>query len=146
MRRESLFDGLFDVMVRPDMMFGGFPTADDLGFRMAPPMPLDVIKTETGIKVKAVLSGVSKDDLDIRVKDGNVLIIKASSSKTIKEENAEYVRNEIRTGTSERCIDISDFKADTIKSSYVDGVLEITMDRKEPPTDEEKNGVKINIE
>lgn len=155
MSRESIFDDVFDMilspmdfMMRPEIRPERGPFVQipkEFKDNMPLSMPLDLIKTDTGIKVKIALAGVKKEDIDLRVKD-DILTVKVKTSDEIKKEEGNYIYNEIRTGSSARSINIAAYKAETIKSKFVDGILEITMDKKEPPTDEETHGVKINIE
>jgi HSP20 family protein len=77
--------------------------------------------------VRADLPGVTKNDITVDVSDSAITI--AGQRKQEHEENKHgYYRSERRYGHFQRRIPLRDgVKADTAKSSFRNGVLEITM-------------------
>jgi len=103
--------------------------------------PVDVIDEGDSIKIVADLPGFNKEDIEIWVEDGD-LVIKAVR-KEEKEEKAEnYIRRERRFGKVYRKIAIPvEVDVDKIKATYNNGVLEIVL----PKTEKAKKKV-IKIE
>jgi len=103
--------------------------------------PVDVIDEGDSIKIVADLPGFNKEDIEIWVEDGD-LVIKAVR-KEEKEERAEnYIRRERRFGEVYRKIAIPmEVDVDKIKATYNNGVLEIVL----PKTEKAKKKV-IKIE
>lgn len=97
----------------------------------------NVIKTETGVIVKAELPGFKKEDISVDVED-NVLTIFADM-KAEEETDKEYIRKEIRTGKFMRKFNLDGYDKDSIKADYTDGILSVSIDAiKKEPTDKKK--------
>ncbi len=103
--------------------------------------PIDVIDEGDSIKIVADLPGFNKEDIEIWVEDGD-LVIKAVR-KEEKEEKAEnYIRRERRFGEVYRKITIPvEVDVDKIKATYNNGILEIVL----PKTEKAKKKV-IKVE
>jgi HSP20 family protein len=92
---------------------------------------VDVIDRETEIVVKAELTGVKKDDIDVSMTDNSVTI-KGSTSHEEKEEKGNYYRSEISRGSFSRTVVLpSDVDADKARASFNDGILELTIPKVE---------------
>ena len=63
--------------------------------------------------------------------DGDNLTIKAERRNEHEEKDKSYVRCERSYGSYARSFDISGIKAEDIKASYNDGVLSLTMPKKD---------------
>src|SRR5581483_1962916 len=93
--------------------------------------------------VCADLPGVDPKDVDIKVV-GDVLTIKGSREEKREKKKADYLRREIRYGAFERSIPLPEgIKAEDLKASYHDGVLELTAPM---PKEALPKEVKIQIE
>ena len=92
---------------------------------------LDIYETEKEIVLKADLPGIKLDDVDIRV-ENNVLSVRGERrfEKEVKEDNYHRVErtygNFVRTFTLPNTVD-----ADKIAAAYDNGVLRITMPKRE---------------
>ncbi|WP_333784152.1 Hsp20/alpha crystallin family protein [Thermocrinis sp.] len=86
---------------------------------------LDVYETDTEVVVKAELPGVKKEDVEVLVRDNNLII--RGEKKEEREEKTETVHRVERVyGKFERVIGLpTDVKLEGIKAEYKDGVLEI---------------------
>lgn len=92
---------------------------------------IDMYETENDIVIKAELSGVTKEDIDIEVKDG-ILSLKGErkKDKDIKEEN--YHRVERYYGSFHRRFTLpSHVDSGKVKAKFKDGLLEITLPKAE---------------
>jgi HSP20 family protein len=102
---------------------------------------VDVYETEGSYVLKADLPGINKDDIKIEVND-NTLTFKGEKKFEEKTEKDSYVRVERSYGSFTRSFTLSDnVDPENIHASYKDGVLEITLAKKE-----EAKAKEINIE
>lgn len=77
------------------------------------------------------MPGVAKKDLDISMTDHSVTI-KACTSYENKEEKSDYYRSEIEQGEYSRTIGLpADVDIDQAKSSFKNGLLELTVPKME---------------
>jgi HSP20 family protein len=93
---------------------------------------VDVIDRDKEILVRVEAPGINKDDLDISVSD-NTLTIKGSTKKEEKEEEkGVYYRREISTRDINHVLGLPcDVEPDQAKATFKDGMLEITLTKKE---------------
>jgi HSP20 family protein len=92
---------------------------------------VDIYETDKEISMKAELPGMQEKDIDIKVED-NVLSISGERrmEKEIKEEN--YHRIERAYGSFNRSFTLPrTVDRDAIKAAYKDGVLTVTLPKKE---------------
>ncbi len=92
---------------------------------------VDIIDRDKDLLIRAELPGVDKKDLDISMTDNSVTI-KASSCYENKEEKADYYRSEIAQGQYARTVGLpADVDIDKAKTSFKNGVLELTVPKLE---------------
>jgi len=93
--------------------------------------------------VRTDLPGIDPKDVGIKVV-GDMLTIKGKREEKSETKKADYYRREVRYGAFERAITLPDgIKADHLKATYRDGVLELTAPMPKEATPKE---VKIQIE
>jgi HSP20 family protein len=93
--------------------------------------PVDVIDEGDSIKVIADLPGFNKEDIEIWVEDGD-LVIKAQRKEEKEEKGRNYIRQERVFGEIYRRIAIPvEVEVDKIKATYNNGVLEIVLPKTE---------------
>ena len=80
--------------------------------------------------LEADLPGMKKEDIAIDI-DGDSLTIRAERKSEHEEKEKDYVRCERSYGSYARSFDISGVKAEDIRASYTDGVLTLTMPKKD---------------
>ena len=90
----------------------------------------DVIDTGDAYKLEAELPGFKKDDIQIDV-ENDVLTISAKRSEEKKDEKHNVVKRERFYGSFSRSFDVSGINVDGIEASYTDGVLTLTMPKKQ---------------
>ena len=92
---------------------------------------VNITENENGYVITAELPGVSKEDIDIDLKD-NTLTLKGEKKAEKREEKENYIRVESRYGKFQRRFYLSDdvdiSKAD---ANFKDGVLKIDLKKKE---------------
>ena len=104
--------------------------------------PVDIYENGESLVLKAELPGVNPDDVEIRVED-NTLYLKGERKfeKEVKEQN--YHRVERSYGTFTRTFSLpNSIDADKVAASYKDGVLTLTMPKKE---EAKPKSIKINV-
>ena len=137
--RKNDFDRWFDRLVE-DFWRRPFPTLWRPG-RSWPSeagtmhlLAVDLYEEKEDIVVKAELPGLSKEDITVQVTD-SMLLIKGEKKREEEIKEGDYYCSERSFGSFSRSIDLpSDVKADHVKASFKDGVLEIRL----PKTEEAK--------
>ena len=93
--------------------------------------------------VRTDLPGIDPKNVDIKVV-GDVLTIKGSREEKSETKKADFFRREIRYGSFERSISLpKGIKAEDLKATYRDGVLELSAPMPKEATPKE---VKIQVE
>ncbi|HEX3037252.1 MAG TPA: Hsp20/alpha crystallin family protein, partial [Thermodesulfobacteriota bacterium] len=91
----------------------------------------DIYETESGYVVKADFPGVKKENIQIDVHDGT-LTLKAEKKFEEKESKDNYLRVERAYGSFVRSFRLpKNVDAEKIEAEYKDGVLEVTLPKKE---------------
>lgn len=99
---------------------------------------VDVFEFENTIQFNIELPGMDKKDIKLTVNDDNVLTIHGER-KFDRPENSKNYRNEIKKGEFTRSFILpEDFDAESIDANLKNGILEVTVSKKEPVTPEEK--------
>jgi HSP20 family protein len=105
--------------------------------------PVDIYENGDNLVLKAELPGVNPDDVEIRVED-NTLYLKGERKfeKEVKEQN--YHRVERSYGSFTRSFSLpNSVDADKVAANYKDGVLTLTMPKKE---EAKPKTIKINVD
>ncbi len=121
--RDAMNRLLEESFVRPFSAFG---------FE-APLMPVvDVKEKDDAILVKASMAGVKPDDVEITL-EGNVLTIKGEVKEEEEEkEEGKFIYREHRYGSFVRSFTLpTEVDADKAKAEFKDGVLYLTLPKKE---------------
>lgn len=143
-----LFDEVRDEM--EDFWRGGamkwpaFPRFPKLaGRETAGWMPTtDVYRTNGNLVVKADLPGLGKDDVEVKVEDG-FLIVQGERKEEKEEKEKEYYRSERSYGSFYRRVPLpEEVDATKITAKVHDGVLEVTVPL---PAIESKAAKKITV-
>ncbi len=92
---------------------------------------VDIFETEEAVMVKAEIPGVERDQISVEVKDGILTLHgERKFEKEVQEEN--YHRIERAYGTFHRSFSLpSSVEQDRISAKFKDGVLEVTLPKKE---------------
>ena len=105
---------------------------------------VDILEDDKHLFVQAELPGVKKEDVKVTVNEENVLYIKGEK-KNADADNKEdkekfFVRVERNYGSFVRSFMLPDnILADSVKAKFENGVLDITLEKKEPEKPKEIN-------
>ncbi len=92
--------------------------------------PIDVLADNDAFTIKALLPGVSADDLDIQIV--NEIVTLAGELKTDREEGANYLLAEIPGGKFHRVITLPvPLNAANVEASLENGVLTLVIPKAE---------------
>ncbi len=117
---------------------GEFPANIDLGFSFSP--RIDVSADDKTFFVEAELPGMKKEEIKISLQD-NILTISGEKKKAGEtNEKKEYFRNERIFGNFSRSFTLpEDINPDITEASFEDGVLKISISKKEIKSEKERN-------
>ena len=131
MLMPSIFgENLFD-----DWMDFSFPDIDKAlyGKHAKNEMKTDVRETEDGYELDIDLPGFKKDEVTAQL-DNGYLTIQASKGldKEQKDKKGKYIRKERYSGAMSRSFYVGDeLKQEDIKAKYEDGILKLSVPKKE---------------
>ena len=132
---EDLFDSFFEDFTRPARSVARYsaPTATV--------MRTDVKETETGYELDVDLPGYKKENVQVELKDGCLTVTaKTAQSKDEKDENGRYIRRERYSGTCSRSFYVGeDIEQTDIKAKFEDGILKLSVPKKEAKPKVEEN-------
>ncbi len=117
---------------------------DMMDFAQAPlskAFPMDVEDTGDGYEVKAYLTGVSKDDIDVELNEGR-LSISVNVEEKEEDKGKNYLQKEFGAYSATRGVYLKDAASEGLSAKYADGVLTVTV----PKIVEKKNVTKIAID
>lgn len=130
---RNLFDDFFNAPLPGERSTAGL-------------MRTDVKETETAYELSIDLPGVKKEDVKAELKDG-CLTISATTGYSNDEKDAEgrYLRRERYAGSFQRSFYVGEeVTREDIKASFADGVLHLTVPKKEAlPQPEESHFIEI---
>ena len=120
---RTAMDRLFeDSFIRPDAWRTGLP---------AEMLPVDVIESDDQVVVRATVPGVKPEDIEVTL-TGDLLTIKGEFKTENREERANYVRQERRSGSFCRQISLpAGVNADNVEATFENGVLTLEMPKLE---------------
>lgn len=133
-RREP-FTGMVDLQDRINDLFNislGRWFGDSEPETLARWIPaVDLVDSKDSLTVKADIPGMKKEDIDVSIHEGTLVLKGEKKSEEEKKEKG-YVRTERFYGSFYRAISLPSSVDETkIKASYKDGVLELILPKKE---------------
>ena len=130
---NDFMDDFFNV----PRMTGFGHSYDDSFARM---MTTDVKETENGYTVDMNLPGFAKEDIKAELKDGYLTInAESNSSNDEKDDDGNFIRRERYTGSCSRSFYVGDgVTQDDIHAAFKDGVLSLTVPKKEAIPEKEE--------
>ena len=98
-------------------------------------MSTDIKETDEGYELEMNLPGYSKDEVSAKLENGYMTIeaIKNESNDETDEKTGKYIRRERYTGSCKRSFYVGeDITEQDIKASFKDGILCISIPKKDP--------------
>ena len=103
---------------------------------------VDIYETEHELVVKADLPDIKPEELDIRV-ENNILTIRGERKFEKKVNESNYLRVERAYGSFSRSFSLANtVNSDAIKAEYKDGVLTLTIPKREEAKPKQ---IKVNV-
>jgi len=94
---------------------------------------VDITEDDNNLFVHAELPGLAKADVKISLNDDRVLTLKGEKKKEELEEGKSYIRKEINIGNFTRSFVLPEaLDLASINAKFDNGVLEISINKKEP--------------
>ena len=130
-----------------DWMDFGFPEVDKAlyGKHANNVMKTDVKETDTGYKVDIDLPGFKKDEINAQLDNGYLTISAAKGlDKDEKDKKGKYIRKERYAGAMSRSFYVGEgVTQEDIKAKYEDGILRLSVPKKEAKAVENKKYIAI---
>lgn len=101
---------------------------------------VDVQDNDTGYVVEAEIPGVTKDELDVDLRDDR-LTVSVNREETVNEEGKNYVHRERRRSSMVRSLMLPDASSEGVEATLNEGVLTIAI----PKTKRVETATKIAI-
>lgn len=143
---ENLFDDFMDFPFSKEFEKNFFGNKNPLyGKHAKNMMKTDVRETENGYEVDIDLPGFKKEEITAKL-DNGYLIISASKGldKAKQDKDGHYIRRERYAGSMSRSFYIGERVTENdVKAKYEDGILRLSIPKKEPKKVEDKKYISI---
>ena len=108
-------------------------------------MKTDVRETDDSYELDIDLPGFKKDEVKLQLKDGYLTINAAKGlDKDEKDKNGKYIRQERYAGAMSRSFYVgTDVQTDEIHAKFEDGILKLSVPKKDPKAVEDKTYISI---
>ena len=129
-----------------DWMDFGFPEVDKAlyGKHANNVMKTDVKETDTGYEVDIDLPGFKKDEINAQLDNGYLTISAAKGLDKEEKKEGKYIRKERYAGSMSRSFYVGDaIKQEDVKAKYEDGILRLSVPKKEAKAVENKKYIAI---
>ena len=139
---ENLFDDFMDDAFERNFFGGRNPL---YGKHSKNLMKTDVKETETGYELDIDLPGFKKDEITAHLEDGYLTVSAAKGvDKDEKDKEGRYIRRERYSGSMTRSFYVGNAVTEQdIKAKYEDGILSLSIPKKDPKAVEAKKYIAI---
>ena len=140
---ENLFDDFMDFPFNDDFWGRKNPLYGKNAKRM---MKTDIRETDGSYELDVDLPGFKKDEIQASLENGYLTISAAKGlDKDDKDKEGKYIRQERYAGAMSRSFYVGDeVTQDEIKAKYEDGILKLSIPKKEKkPAVEQDNHIAI---
>ncbi|MCH5272104.1 MAG: Hsp20/alpha crystallin family protein [Lachnospiraceae bacterium] len=137
---ESLFDDFFGDFARPVRRSARYSTPTTSVMRT------DIKESDTGYELDIDLPGYKKEDVKAELKDGYLTVsAETRQNNDEQDDNGKYIRRERYYGTCSRSFYVGEeVTQDDIRARFEDGILKLSVPKKEPqPKVEESKYIRI---
>lgn len=99
----------------------------------------DIVENEKEYLVEIDLPGLDKNDIVVEVTDGGSLVVKADQKAEQEEKKGYYICKERRMSQFYRTFEFdSDADLGSVEATYRDGVLRLSVPKRQPPEDKSR--------
>ncbi len=139
---ENLFDDFMDDAFERNFFGGRNPL---YGKHSKNLMKTDVKESETGYELDIDLPGFKKDEISAHLEDGYLTVSAAKGvDKDEKDNEGRYIRRERYSGSMTRSFYVGNaVTEEDIKAKYEDGILSLSIPKKDPKAVEAKKYIAI---
>lgn len=139
---ENLFDDFMDDAFERNFFGGRNPL---YGKHSKNLMKTDVKETETGYELDIDMPGFKKDEISAHLEDGYLTVSAAKGvDKDEKDNEGRYIRRERYSGSMTRSFYVGNaVTEEDIKAKYEDGILSLSIPKKDPKAVEAKKYIAI---
>ena len=139
---ENLFDDFMDDAFERNFFGGRNPL---YGKHSKNLMKTDVKETETGYELDIDLPGFKKDEISAHLEDGYLTVSAAKGvDKDEKDNEGRYIRRERYIGSMTRSFYVGNaVTEEDIKAKYEDGILSLSIPKKDQKAVEAKKYIAI---
>lgn len=139
---ENLFDDFMDDAFERNFFGGRNPL---YGKHSKNLMKTDVKETEAGYELDIDLPGFKKDEISAHLEDGYLTVSAAKGvDKDEKDNEGRYIRRERYSGSMTRSFYVGNaVTEEDIKAKYEDGILSLSIPKKDPKAVEAKKYIAI---
>lgn len=105
-------------------------------------LAMDVYETGDALVVSAPVPGIKPEDVEITI-TGNALTIKGETKAEEREEQGDYIRQEVRYGSFQRTVELPvEVQSDKAEAVFENGMLKLTLPKAEQV---KPKSIKINV-
>ncbi len=134
---NSIFPSIMEEFFRPDWLGG------TQNFSQALVPPVNIRETDTTFEVELSAPARNKEDFNIEI-DNEMLTISSEYKQENTSEQGKYTRKEFTHSSFKRSFALPEtVKDDDIKASYENGILRITLPKKEEALPKPKRAIEI---
>ncbi|MEO9964223.1 MAG: Hsp20/alpha crystallin family protein [Reichenbachiella sp.] len=134
LRFPALFSGFFDEDTWSKPLWNGW---------RANVPAANVLETDNEFKIELAAPGMEKKDFHVNIENG-ALCISSEKEMELNDEQEDYTRKEFSFSSFSRSFLLPDsVNDDKVKATYKDGVLSITLPKKEEAKKLPKKEIKI---
>ena len=143
-REESFVKPFRELQKEIDRLFDDFFAPVSRRFVESGFSPeMDVYETDDSVVIEVEAPGLKKKDFTVKVED-NMLTISGEKKAQHEEKGRNYRIAERCYGKFQRSIALPDYlDAEKVKAKYVDGILEVTIPKRE---DRKAKTVEVKVE
>ena len=141
-KRTEKFPSVFDEFFNTDW-FGGVSNMNKIGFNTP---AVNIRENEDSFVVELAAPGLNKEDFNVEL-DNDVLSISTEKevNNEVKDENGKYTRKEFGYTSFKRSFSLPEtIKGDAIEATYTNGILMITLPKKEEAKIQPKRLIEIS--
>lgn len=107
--------------------------------------PVNVRETETAFSLELVAPGVKKESFNIEIDNELLTISSEAKAETAEKEEGKFTRREFRSTSFKRSFRLPEnVKAEDINAAYQDGILTVSLPKKEEALPQAKRSIEIS--